>query len=252
MRDEKLSIVIAVYNEEKTILQILYEVEDSLKCLCENKLIHDFEIIVINDGSTDETLTKLNSYLSEKIKIISLDKNKGKGNAIALGFRVSSGTIVLIQDADLEYSPSDFEKLIRPIVENKFDIVFGSRFMQKTAKHIYFVGGIVNRVLTTLSNFLSGIILTDEATCYKAMRGDIARSLKLTTPRFGIDLEIIAKLAKRPDKCRFLEVPISYKGRGYFEGKKISWKDGIAAFVHVFYFNLFSRKDSCFHLIEDE
>jgi glycosyltransferase involved in cell wall biosynthesis len=161
----------------------------------------------------------------------------GKGAAIRTALAASTGNIVIVQDADLEYDPHDWVHLLEPILDGRADAVFGSRFTGTPRRVLYFWHSLGNKALTTLSNVLTNLNLTDMETCYKAMRGDIARSLKLTANRFGFEPEVTARLARA--HARIYEVPISYAGRTYAEGKKINWRDGVAAFWHIVKYNLF-------------
>jgi len=215
----KLSVVIPVYNEKDTIREILRRVQD---------VDLPKEIIVIDDCSTDGTREILQSLPpSDNVKILFQPRNAGKGAALRAGFRQVSGDIVIIQDADLEYDPAEYPELIRPILKNKADVVYGSRFLSGPHRVLFFWHSVGNRVLTTLSNMLTDLNLTDMETCYKVFRADILKKIELRENRFGIEPEFTAKIAKA--RCRIYEVPISYAGRDYSEGKKISWKDGIAA-----------------------
>lgn len=229
----KLSIIIPVYNEKNTIKELIKKVE--------SVDLNDIEkeIILIDDFSTDGTKEILES-LSKRHKVLFQVKNTGKGRAVKMGFENSSGDIVLIQDADLEYEPNDYPELIKPILEGQADIVYGSRFLKDSnSKIIYKRGYLFSRFLNLLSNFLSGLKLSDMYTCYKTFSKE---SLVKITPhikskRFGVDPELTALASK--NKFRILEVPISYQGRTYEEGKKINWKDGLAAIWHIVRFNLF-------------
>jgi glycosyltransferase involved in cell wall biosynthesis len=231
-----ISIVIPVYNEEKTILQILKRVEDV-------KLPSDLqkEIIIVDDGSTDKTAKLLGSLDREKYRIFLMPQNRGKGFAIRQGFSIASGDIVLIQDADLEYDPNDYPTLLQPILENKADVVFSSRFIGgEVHRVLYFWHYLGNKFLTFLSNIFTNLNLSDMESGYKIFRKEILDSFKnkLKSERFGIEPELVARVAK--DNWRIYEVGISYSGRTYKEGKKINWKDGIAAIWHIIRFNLFS------------
>ena len=169
-------------------------------------------------------------------KLIHQSTNQGKGAAIRTALKASTGNIVIVQDADLEYDPADWPLLLDPIIDGKADAVFGSRFLGGSHRVLYFWHSVGNSVLTTVSNMFTNLNLTDMETCYKAVRGEIARSLVLTADRFGFEPEITARLAQA--NARIYEVPITYAGRTYAEGKKISWKDGVAAFWHIVRFNL--------------
>ena len=226
-----LSVLIPVYNERDTIAVILEEVRASP--------IRK-EVIVVNDASTDGS----EAILEELHQVGWIDKlwhqplNQGKGAAIRQAMRMSSGEIVIVQDADLEYDPADWPVLLEPILDGRADACFGSRFLAGTHRVLYFWHFVGNKVLTSFSNMLTYLNLTDMETCYKAIRGDVARGLvpELRSHRFGFEPEVTALLAKR--KARIYEVPISYSGRTYAEGKKINWRDGVAAFWHILRFSL--------------
>lgn len=227
----KLSIVIPCFNELRTL--------DALLAAVEAAPWTDKEIILVDDCSTDGTREKIQRDVVPKGTIHCLfhDHNRGKGAALRTGFQAATGDIVIIQDADLEYDPQEYPRLIGPIVEGKADVVFGSRFMG-AAPHrvVYFWHMVGNRLLTTLSNMCTNINLTDMETCYKAFRRDILQQLVLEEDRFGIEPELTAKVARL--NCRIYEVGISYHGRTYEEGKKIHWKDGVAALWCIFKYNL--------------
>jgi glycosyltransferase involved in cell wall biosynthesis len=226
-----LSVLIPVYNELNTIETILDRVHGTPMRK---------EIIVVDDFSTDgtrERLTELHEtgYIH---RLIFQPQNGGKGKAIRTALAASTGNVVIVQDADLEYDPQDWEVLLQPIIDGKADACFGSRFLGGPHRVLYYWHSVGNTMLTTFSNMLTNLNLTDMETCYKAVRGELARSLSLTSDRFGFEPEITARLAQRD--ARIFEVPISYSGRTYAEGKKINWRDGIAAFWHILKFN-FSR-----------
>ena len=207
----KLTVVIPVYNEEQTIRRVIARV-----CA----LPISKEVIVVNDASTDDTAFILDELEGRAgLHVIHKPQNEGKGAALRTGFRHASGDVVVVQDADLEYDPRDILPVIRPIVENEADTVFGSRFLGETPqdKSLIHRGG--NWMLTTASNWLTGLNLTDMETCYKAFRRDILRQIEIQQNRFGFEPEVTAKLARL--KCRIREVPIRYQARGYAEGKKI-------------------------------
>jgi glycosyltransferase involved in cell wall biosynthesis len=227
----KLSVLIPVYNEKNTIELILDEVHSTPV---------QKEIIVVDDCSTDGTRDLLQQLLEEgRIDRLHLQPvNQGKGAAIRKALSLSTGDVVLVQDADLEYDPADWPQLLEPIVDGRADACFGSRFQGGPHRVLYFWHSVGNKLLTMYSNMLTNLNLTDMETCYKAMRGDLARDVilpKLTTDRFGFEPEVTARLAQAG--ARIFEVQISYSGRTYAEGKKISWRDGIAAFWHITRFN---------------
>lgn len=239
----KLSIVVPVYNEEKTINPILDLVEDVLQNLT---VITSYELVVIDDCSTDNSKAVLEERISNKkhYTLLAHDMNSGKGAAIRTAISKTTGDIVLIQDADMEYDPNDYKTLLEPLVSGKADVVYGSRFKGEVTRVLYFWHYMGNRFLTFLSNMFTNLNLTDMETCYKVFRGDIIRNMILTSNRFGIEPEMTAKLSKLKE-IKIYEVPISYFGRTYNEGKKINWKDGVSALVSIVKFNIFtSYKDS--------
>ena len=228
-----LSVLIPVYNELNTIETILERVHATPV---------KKEIICVDDCSTDGTRERLVAlheagYID---RLVLQPQNGGKGKAIRTALAASTGDVVIVQDADLEYDPQDWPELLAPIVAGKADACFGSRFLGGPHRVLYYWHSVGNTLLTLFSNMLTNLNLTDMETCYKAIRGELARSLlpKLTAQRFGFEPEITARLAR--SGARIFEVPISYSGRTYAEGKKIGWKDGIAAFWHITRFNLFS------------
>ncbi len=230
----KLTVVIPCYNELKTIDQILEAVSRSP--------YPDKEIIVVDDCSVDGTREKLKSEieLSGRVdRIIYHDRNQGKGAALRTGFKYAGGDIVIVQDADLEYDPNEYPRLLEPIVSGKADVVFGSRFVGSEAHRVlYFWHRVGNNLLTLLSNMLTGLDLTDMETCYKAFRREIIQSIDIEESRFGFEPEITAKVAKRRN-LKVYEVGISYYGRTYEEGKKIGWKDGLRAIYCIVKYNWF-------------
>ena len=225
-----VSVIIPCFNEKSTIEEIIYKVQKinfPLK-----------EIIIIDDCSTDGTREILKKINNPIIKIFFHTKNKGKGAALRTGFSKITGDICIIQDADLEYDPSEYPKLIKPILENKADVVFGSRFQGGLPHRVdYFWHRVGNGFLTLLSNIFTDLNLSDMETCYKVFTKDVIKSLKINENRFGFEPEITAKIAK--EKVRAYEVGISYYGRTYAEGKKITWKDGIRAIYCILKYNLF-------------
>ncbi len=227
----KLSIIIPCYNELKTIDTIVEAVRNSPY---ESK-----EIIIVDDCSTDGTRDVLRNGVDKKVaKVIYHDVNQGKGAALRTGIAAATGDIVIIQDADLEYDPNEYPAVIQPILENKADVVFGSRFLGgKPHRVLYFWHRIGNGVLTIFSNMFTNLNLTDMETCYKAFRREIIQSIAIEENRFGFEPEITAKVARK--RCRIYEVGISYYGRTYEEGKKIGWKDGIRAIYCILKYGLF-------------
>ncbi len=228
----KLSVVIPCFNELGTIAQVVEAIKASP--------IENCEIIIVDDCSTDGTRDLLKSTMELQVdKIIYHSVNQGKGAALRTGFSAASGDIVIVQDADLEYDPQEYALMIEPILKNKADVVFGSRFQgSRPHRVVYYWHMLGNRFLTTLSNMLTNINLTDMETCYKAFRKEIIQSIKIQENRFGFEPEITAKVAKTG--CRIYEVGISYYGRTYKEGKKIGWKDGFQAIYCILKYNLFS------------
>ena len=248
----KLSVVIPVYNESEYIQEILQRVQ---AVLIEDV---DMEVIIVDDCSNDGTRDILQKYfichanhdfkppkmegqkyslISEKIKIFFQDKNRGKGSALRRAFGEATGDVIVIQDADLEYDPRDFFKLLDPIVNGLADVVYGSRFLGGPHRVLYFWHYVGNKFLTFLSNMFTNLNMTDMETCYKAFRANVLKAVVINENRFGFEPEITAKIAKKG--FRIYEVPISYYGRTYQEGKKINWKDGIKAIYCVIRYNLF-------------
>ena len=225
----RLSVLIPVYNELNTIETIL----DRVHATPIRK-----EIICVDDCSTDGTRQRLESLRDAGYidRLILQPQNGGKGLAIRTALAASTGDVVIVQDADLEYDPQDWPALLLPLIDGKADACFGSRFLGGPHRVLYYWHSVGNSLLTTFCNMLTNLNLTDMETCYKAVRGDLARSLVLTSDRFGFEPEITARLAQRD--ARIYEVPISYAGRTYTEGKKINWKDGVAAFWHMLRFSL--------------
>ncbi len=219
----KLSIVIAVYNEKATILEILRRVRE---------VGIPKEIIVVDDCSLDGTSEILKALPpAEDLKIIYQPRNQGKGAALRTGFGAVTGDIVVVQDADLEYDPAEYRTLIQPIVDGKADVVYGSRFLSGPHRVLFFWHYVGNKLLTMLSNMMTDLNLSDMETCYKIFRSDVLRKIRLRENRFGFEPEFTAKIARA--RCRIYEVPISYSGRDYAEGKKIGWKDGVAAIYFI-------------------
>jgi glycosyltransferase involved in cell wall biosynthesis len=225
----RLSVLIPIYNELNTIETILDRVHDTPVRK---------EIICVDDCSTDGTRERLIELEAAGYihRLILQPENRGKGAAIRSALDASTGDIVIVQDADLEYDPQDWHALLDPIIAGKADACFGSRFLGGPHRVLYYWHSVGNRLLTTFCNMMVNLNLTDMETCYKAVRGDLARSLVLTSNRFGFEPEITARLAQRD--ARIYEVPISYAGRTYAEGKKINWRDGVAALGHIVKFSL--------------
>lgn len=225
----KLSIVIPCYNEVNNIKIVVDEV------LCSTQI--EKEVIIVDDYSTDGTRELLSNLKIENVKIIFHPKNEGKGASLRSGFKKITGDIVIIQDADLEYSPREYDKLIQPILDGKADVVYGSRFKGGDAHRVlYFWHYVGNKILTTMSNVFTNLNLSDMETCYKVFRKEVLDNINIQESRFGFEPEITAKLAKL--KCRIYEVGISYSGRTYKEGKKINWKDGFSAIRCIIKYNI--------------
>jgi glycosyltransferase involved in cell wall biosynthesis len=229
----RLSVVMPVYNEARTV-------EYAIRRLRTVPL--DMELICVDDGSADGTRDILARLRDEGVidNLILQDRNCGKGAAVRRGIQAATGDVTVIQDADLEYDPFDLPALMQPILENRADVVFGSRFLGGPHRVLYFWHRVGNGVLTLISNMFTDLNLTDMETCYKMARTGLMKSLPLKTDRFGIEPELTARFAQAG--ARIYEVPISYNGRTYAEGKKINWRDGIAAFWHIFRSNSLDRK----------
>lgn len=225
-----VSVLIPVYNEEDTVAQIVELVRATP---------YTTEIICVDDCSTDGTRDILARLFADGRvhRVIHQERNRGKGAAIRAAIAASTGDIVIVQDADLEYNPADWPALFGPLVQGRADAVFGSRFLGGTHRVLYYWHSVGNGLLTTLSNMFSNLNLTDMECCYKAVRGELARSLPLRSERFGFEPEITARLSNA--NARIFEVPVSYSGRTYMEGKKITWRDGVAAILHIIRYNLF-------------
>ncbi len=243
MKIKKLSIIVPAYNEGKTIHKMLGKIKGV-------SLIHDIEkeVIIINDYSTDNTENEILKYISENkdinIQYFKHEKNMGKGAALHTGISKSSGEYLIIQDADLEYDPDEYNNLLKPVTEGYADVVYGSRFMGGNPHRIlFFWHSIGNKLLTTLSNMFTNLNLTDMETCYKLFKTKIIQNIKLKESRFGFEPEITAKISRIP-RIRIYEVGISYYGRTYDEGKKIKWLDGVRAIYYIVKYGLFSGRIS--------
>jgi glycosyltransferase involved in cell wall biosynthesis len=224
----KVSVVIPVYNEAATLRELLGRV-DAVPLAK--------EIIVVDDGSTDGTRELLRAGLGANVVVVLHERNQGKGAALRTGFGRVTGDIVLVQDADLEYDPSEYPRLLKPILEGKADVVYGSRFGGETHRVLFYWHYVGNRFLTMLSNMFTNLNLSDMETCYKVFRAEILERVRFRSNRFGFEPEFTAKVARLG--CRIYEVPVSYHGRGYEAGKKITWKDGIAAIACIFRYRFF-------------
>ncbi len=230
----RLSVVIPAYNEHHTV-------EDLLRRVAEAPVPEGVEIdmLVVDDGSSDgtaELLRELEKKADPPFRLIEHPHNRGKGAALRTGFEQAEGDLVLVQDADLEYDPRDYPVLLEPILDDKADVVYGSRFLGGPHRVLFFWHYVGNRMLTTLSNMLTDLNLADMETCYKVFRAELLRGMKLSSERFGSEPERTAKVAKA--KARIYEVPISYHGRTYAEGKKIGWRDGVSAIWAILRYNL--------------
>jgi glycosyltransferase involved in cell wall biosynthesis len=234
----KISLIIPIYNEAQHLEAFLTRI-DALDLGIEK------ELIFVDDCSKDSSLKILQAHqLTSKNLIIAQTPNQGKGAALRAGFAAATGELIVVQDADFEYDPSDLKTLIEPLVADKADVVFGSRF-KKDARQVHRTFHyLVNRILTLLSNLFSGLYLTDMETCYKLFRAEIIKNIVLTSDRFGFEPEVTAKLARL--KVRVYELPISYFPRRYIEGKKITWRDGIAAVWHIVRYNLLAKPKEMF------
>lgn len=226
-----LSVVVPVYNEEKTVASLLALV------LAQHAVL---EVVVVEDGSQDKTWEALQPVAQKdaRVKLFRHERNQGKGAALRTGFSKATADIVIVQDADLEYDPADYYLLLRPILSGQADVVFGSRFLGYGAHRVlYYWHSLGNKVLTTFSNMATNLNLTDMETCYKAFRREIIQKIEIEEHRFGFEPEITAKVSKL--EARIFEVPISYYGRTYADGKKIGWKDGVRALWCITKYNFF-------------
>jgi len=239
MQEKCLSVVVPVYNEELTLESIV----DKLL-----RLPQLLEIVIVDDCSTDKSAEILKGLSARHVEIQTArhEKNRGKTEALKTGFKMTRGDIVIVQDADLEYDPQEIPDVIAPILNGHADVVFGSRFLvRKATRVLYFYHYLGNKLLTFLSNLATNINLTDVETCYKAFRGDIIRQMKINSSGFGFEIEVTAKVAKL--KCAIYETPISYYGRTYEEGKKITVWDGVAALYYIVRYNLLCDLKSSYY-----
>jgi glycosyltransferase involved in cell wall biosynthesis len=231
--DFKLSVVIPVYNEERWIREVVRRVQE---------VPIPKELVIVEDCSTDDTRTILREIEAESnnVRVFFQPHNQGKGAALREGFRHASGDVVVVQDADLEYDPAEYPRLIQPILEGRADVVFGSRFIGESHRVLYFWHYVANKALTLLSNMFTNLNLTDMETCYKVFRREVLSDITLKSNRFGFEPEITAKIARRrKPSWRIYEIPISYSGRTYEEGKKIGFKDALTAFWCILRFRYF-------------
>ncbi|HXH20226.1 MAG TPA: glycosyltransferase family 2 protein [Chitinophagales bacterium] len=238
MKFQKISILVPVYNEKNTVTQVL-------EAIAAVKLLHDIEkeIIVVDDGSKDNTVEIVKKFIADNpgvnIRLHEHGVNQGKGAALHTGIRQASGDLIIVQDADLEYDPEEFNILLKPMLDGRADVVYGSRFMGGNAHRIlFFWHSIGNKFLTFVSNMFTNLNLTDMETCYKMFRADIIKNIRLEEKRFGFEPEVTAKIARIPN-IRIYEVGISYYGRTYAEGKKINWKDGLRAIYCILKYGFF-------------
>jgi glycosyltransferase involved in cell wall biosynthesis len=227
----KLSVVIPVYNEERWIREVVRRVQ---------AVPIPKELIIVEDCSKDRTREILKELEGGNVKVFYQERNQGKGAALRRGFQEATGDVILVQDADLEYDPSEYPRLIQPILDNRADVVYGSRFIGETHRVLYFWHYIANKGLTLLSNWFTNLNLTDMETCYKVFRREVLQGLKLRSDRFGFEPEVTAKVArKRKPSWRIYEIPISYSGRTYEEGKKIGLKDAFSALYCILRYRYF-------------
>ena len=234
----KLSVVIPCYDEEATLETLVKRVLNAGRCGLE------LEVVIVDDGSRDrsgELMDKL-AGMHPEIHCIKHGRNQGKGAALRTGFAAASGDILLVQDADLEYDPAEYPRLLAPILDGRADVVYGSRFRGGEMRRVlFFWHSVANRILTLASNMLTDLNLSDVECCYKVFRREFIKDVTLSENRFGFDPEITAKMAHMPNRPRFYEVGISYNGRTYEEGKKIDWKDAVRVFYCIMRYNIFRK-----------
>ena len=225
----KLSVLVPVYNEEQTIDEIIRRIQ---------AVPIDTEIVIVDDASSDGTRQRLTELKGEQdLKVMFHEKNRGKGAALRTAIAAATGDILVVQDADLEYDPREYPKLLEPILDGRADVVFGSRFLGGPHRVLYFWHSVGNKFLTLVSNMLTNLNLSDMETCYKMWRREVTDQITLKSDRFGFEPEFTAKVARKG--FRIYEVPISYSGRTYSEGKKITWRDGFSAIYTIFRFRFF-------------
>lgn len=233
---KKLSVIIPCFNEEATLADVVAQVGRASSAGL------DMEMVIVDDCSSDGSHAIAEALAADdpRIRVCHHTVNQGKGAALRTGFKAAAGDVVIVQDADMEYDPNDYEKLLAPLLAGEADVVYGSRFLDRGATEAhYLIHGLANRFLTGLSNILSGLKLTDMETCYKLVPKHLLDRIEITENRFGIEPEVTAKLAKLTPRPRFCEVAVSYTNRSYAEGKKIGWKDGVSAIRCILKFNLF-------------
>ena len=224
----KLSVVMPVYNEVRTIEEIIHRVK---------AVDIDKEIVIVDDGSTDGTREYLQKISDPLIRVFFQEKNMGKGAAVRTGVAEATGDVIVIQDADLEYNPQEYHQLIKPILDGRADVVYGSRFRGSAIRVHLFWHSLGNKILTLFSNMFTNLNLTDMEVCYKMFRAQVIKNIRLRSNRFGFEPEVTAKVARMG--CRIYEIPISYAGRDYSEGKKIGWKDALVAFCCILRYRFF-------------